>query len=316
MAIINTIEQLKETVKVNKDSPFPNWVIFLNDARDHFLVNYLGSALVEKLEEIDPASTTDENIKYIKILPLARRVLGPAAVHLSTDEMSINTGDSGHTVTKNDKLAPASDTKITKASESLLERAWRNLECLLEYIHENITDYPEWEQSKYYRNRLTKYFPSAEVFQDSGLIDIGYSRLTFEKLRQLIIGIEKTEVRPLLTDSVENMLFPPAGSEDDEQPDLSSLLEKVRAYIGARVAELHTSQTTRVQRSKNNNLEYKAVIRPLYSDESTDLRNYYVTQAAFWKSEIISMLPEFGIDLSGSKLDWSNEGKKIFSSIP
>ncbi|MDR0824589.1 MAG: hypothetical protein LBN74_05805 [Prevotella sp.] len=314
MAIINNIEQLKETVKVNKDSPFLNWVIFLNDARDHFLVNYLGSSLVERLEGPDTVDVADDDKKYSRILPLARRALGPYAVMLSTDEMSINTGDGGHTVTKSDKLTPASDAKIAKASDSLHERAWRNLECLLEYLHGHESDYPEWKESKYYKNRQTSYFPSAEVFQDSGLIDIKYSRLTFEKLRQLIISIEKTEVKPLLPETLENQLFISAEGNAGDL-DLSSLLGKIRAYIGARVAELHTSQTTRVQRSKYNNLEYKAVIRPLYSDESTDLRNYYATQAAYWKSEIISMLPGLGVDLTGSKIDWNNKDKKIFSAI-
>ncbi|MDU1906406.1 MAG: DUF6712 family protein [Dysgonomonas sp.] len=308
MAIINDIHQLKETVRVNEDSPFENWVIFLNDARDHFLVNYLGASLVEKLEN-DPV---DE--KYAKILPLARRVLGPYAVMLSTDELSINTGDSGHTVTKTDHLVPASDAKIAKYSNSVLERAWRNLELLLEYLDNNLKDFPEWEESKYFKNRQTKYFPSAEIFQDCGLIDIDYSRLTFEKLRQLIIRIEKSELTKFITGAIEEFIFEPGDKEKDKE-NAASLLEKIRAFIGARVGELHTSQTTRVQRSKNNNLEYKAVIRPLYSDESDNNLNYYASQVIFWRDEILSMLPDLGIDVATGKVDWSNEGKKIFSAV-
>lgn len=314
MAIINNIEQLKETVKVNKDSPFSNWVIFLNDARDHFLVNYIGSDLIEKLESVDPASSEESDQIYIKLLPLARRVLGPYAGMLSGDEMSINTGDNGHTVAKTDKLAPASDAKIAKAANSQLERAWKNLEILLEYLENNIAIYPEWKGSKYYRNYKTKYFPSAEVFQEAGLIDIDYSRLTFEKLRHLIIRIEESEVLELITDKVEDFIFDTTHTAD-EKKKVALLVKRARSFIGARVGQLHSSQTTRVQRSKYNNLEYKAVIRPLYADDSENDLNYYSAQAIYWKNKITEMLPDLGLDLTENKIDWSNEGKKIFSGI-
>ncbi|MBK5720139.1 hypothetical protein JGH11_04560 [Dysgonomonas sp. Marseille-P4677] len=312
MAIINSIEQLRETVRVNKDAPFANFVMFLNDARDHFLLHYLGSKLIDKLESVDSSGTTDEDAKYIKILPMARRVLGPYAVMLSTDELSINTGDSGHTVTKTEKLAPASDAKIAKAANSLLERSWKNLEFLLEYLDTNISSFPEWKESKYYQNCRTKYFPSAAVFQDAGLIDIEYSRLTFEKLRQLIIRIEESEVTDFITDDIEKFII---DSTDENKQKAASLLKKVRAYIGSKVGELHTSQNTRVQRSRHNNPEYKAIIRPLYKDESDNNPNYYTTQALYWQEQIISMLPELGFGNTSGKLEWSNEGKKIFSAI-
>jgi hypothetical protein len=313
MAIINNVEELKQTVRVNQDTLFPNWQIFLNDARDTFLVNYLGFEIVNKLERVDPSSAAAEDEKYIKILLLARRVLGPYAVMLSNDELSINTGSTGHTVIKTDKLTPASDAKIAKASTSQLERAWRNLELLLEHLEENIDDFPEWKKSRYYKNCQTTYFPSAAIFQDTGLIDIDYSRLTFEKLRQLIIRIEKSELKRFLPDAIEKIILDP-NEEQKEKAVL--LLEKIRAYIGAKVAELHTSSNTRIQRSKHSNLEYKAVIRPLYRDETDNNLNFYTDQAKYWESEIVSMLPELGYDNIGSKMDWSNEGKKIFSAIP
>lgn len=312
MAIINNIAELKETARVNADTPFENYKIFLNDARDHFLVNYLGVGLVEKLENVNPNSSDENDLVFIKILSLVRRILGPYAVMLSTDEMSIHTGNNGHTVAKTDKLAPASDAKIAKAANSLLERTWKNLEYLLEYLEERIDKYPEWKESRYFKNSQTKYFPTAAVFQDAGLIDIEYSRLTFEKLRQLIIRIEKSEVKSFLPGEIEKLIFSP---DEEKKEKAASLLEKVRAFIGARVAELHTSQNTRIQRTKYNNLEYKAIVRPLYKDENDNDLNYYATQALYWKGEIVSMLPELGANMNTGKVNWDNEDKKIFSAI-
>lgn len=312
MAIITTIEQLKDTVKVNK-AVFDNWIIYLNDARDRFLIPYLGEKLVIELETVNETSTSEADKPLLAILSNVRRVLGPFAVMLGTHEMSINTGDTGHTVAKTDKLAPASDSKINKSWESLADRAWQNLEYLLDYIEKDITKYPLWKESGYYKRRQTKYFFSASVFQDSGLVDIDYSRLTFEKLRQLIIRIEKSEVIPLLTPDIANDILESGGTSTELKKKVI-LLEYVRAFIGARVALLHTSQTTRVQRSKNNSLEYNPVIRPLYEDMAMN-GNYYTEQAAYWRNMIISMLPDFGIDISGSALKWNNEDNKLMCDI-
>lgn len=304
MAIIKNIEQLKLTVKVNKSSPFEVWEIFLNNAQNIILTKYLGVDLINRLESIDENSTDEGDKKYLKVLPLARQVLGPLAIALSTDETSINTGDSGHTVTRSETLAPASDSKIEKANASLENRAWNNLEVLLEYLEENISDFPELRNSHYFRFCRTKYFLSAAVFQESGLVDISYSRLCFEKLRQLIIGIEKTEVRELVTESVDDVIF------SDEKYE--SLIERIRAFIGARVAELHTSQTTRIQRSKYNSLEFKAVVRPLYCDRE-DTGNYYSEQVRYWQGKILEGLSELGVDISGGKMDFNSDERKLFN---
>lgn len=314
MAIINNIDDLRQTIKVDVDTPFESWIIFLNDARNQFLVNYLGLELIEKLESINQSSASEADQKYLRLLSLARGVLGPYAGQLAMDELSINTGDQGHTVTKTDRLTPASDSKIAKVASSMLERAWNNLELLLEYLENNISDYPEWKNSRFYANYKTKYFSSAVSFQDAGLIDINYSRLTFEKLRHLIIRLEKSEVSTLITDKVESFIFDTKNTDEDKKKS-NLILGKIRAFLGARVGELHTSQTTRIQRSKNNNLEYKAIIRPLYSDESENNLNYYSAQARYWKDEIQKLLPDLGVDLADSKLNWSNKDKKIFSSI-
>jgi len=310
MAIIKNIDQLKLTVKVNKSSPFDVWKIYLNEAQSTVLTAYLGLDLVDRLENLDENSTAEDDKKYLALLPFATRALGALALALSTDETSINTGDSGHTVTRTENLAPASDSKIEKAKASLESRAWNNIEILIEYLEEKIADFPEWKNSRYYKHCKTKYFPSASVFQDSGLIDINYSRLCFEKLRQLIIRVEKTEVRELLTDELDENIF--TEKDPDKKKLCEKVIEMVRSFIGARVAELHTSQTTRDQRSNNRNLEFNALIRPLYNDVS-DTGNYYSTQVDYWRNKIIDFLPELGVNTSGGKMDFNSDERKFFN---
>ncbi len=299
------IDQLAEVAKVNRSTPWNVFRIYITDAIPVFLVPYLGSALVDKLQATVEESTAEDDAKYLKLLPMVRRPLGPFAVGSSTDEASISTGDAGHTVAKSDKFSPASDNKIALAKESLLARAWANMEILLDYLEEHSEDYPEWKDTRYHKNRKTKYFASAEEFQDSGLVDIDYSRLAFERLRMLIMRVEQSEVANLLGSNEAAVV---SGTEDKDR----KMLVLVRKFIGARVAQLHTSKTTRVQRSKNADLEFKAVIRPAFDDESTDWENYYTQQADFWRGEILTALAADYETQASGRVDWDNKDKHIF----
>jgi hypothetical protein len=311
MAIFSTdketaIDQLAEVAKVNRNTPWNVFRIYIEDAKVQFLLPYLGSSLLGKIEAADETSQAEADAKYVALIPMVRRTLGPYAVGISTDETSISTGDSGHTVAKPDKAVPASDAKIARAQESLLTRAWANMEVLLSYLEEHSANYQEWKDTRYHKNRKTKYFSSAEQFQDAGVVDIGYSRLAFERLRTLITSIELSEVAPLLTAAIETVVL--AGTE----PKHEEMLARCRAFIAARVAQLHTSKTTRVQRSKAADLEYYGLLRPVFQDESEDMLNYYAQQAVYWHGEILTALAtDFAIAGNG-KLDWDNEEKHIF----
>lgn len=299
------IDQLAEVAKVNRSTPWNVFRIYITDAIPVFLVPYLGSALVDKLQTTDEASAAEADAKYVKLIPMVRRTLGPFAVGSSTDEASISTGDAGHTVVKSDKFSPASDNKIALAKESLLSRAWANMEILLDYLEDHSDDYTEWTDTRYHKNRKTKYFASAEEFQDNALVDIDYSRLAFERLRMLIMRVEQSEVTNLLGNNESSVV---SGTEEKDR----KMLALVRKFIGARVAQLHTSKTTRVQRSKNADLEFKAVIYPAFDDESTDWENYYTQQADFWRGKILEALAADYETQASGKVDWDNKEKHIF----
>jgi hypothetical protein len=59
----------------------------------------------------------------------------------------------------------------------------------------------------------------------------------------LIIRIEKSEVTGFISDDVEKYILNPS---EENKLKSALLLEKVQAYIGSKVGELHTSQNTRV----------------------------------------------------------------------
>ena len=206
----------------------------------------LGDKLLTTIED-----NTDDAL-YKKIC----RALAPFALALATDEMSINFGESGHTVVRSESVAPASDAKIAKAEGSLFSRAWQNLDKAIDYVIKHKADYSDWEEAEFSRHMKTALFSNARDFQEKGLVDIEYSPLTFHHLRMLILRIEISETMKLL----------PAAFRAEHSADPSampaSILSALQGYTGSRVAS-HTSQITRTQRSpERERTEFSPLIRP------------------------------------------------------
>ncbi|MDL2262963.1 hypothetical protein LJC11_05640 [Bacteroidales bacterium OttesenSCG-928-I21] len=309
--LIRDFNTLKQTVKIHKSGAWDAFAPFVQDAQRFYIEPYLGVKLIAMLEQLIDSGVPEDTPQEKKdLLDLSIRALGPLSYALAAHESSIGFGDAGHTVARTDTVAPASDEKVKSAKETALYRGWQNLEYLLVFLEENEYKFLDWRASRYIKTPQSKYFRTAIDFQELGMVDISYSRLTYEKLLQLIRRIEMTKVADMIQMNISD---PFAKTLSDK---LKTLISYIRPYIASRVAELHTSQTTKEQRTleSSDKPEFKAVIRPLY-DDLADTGNYYGEQADYWEAKIIELLAdEFGIDSSG-KLDWNSKEKKLFSDI-
>jgi hypothetical protein len=304
--LIRDFDTLKKYVKVSVSATWDAFSPYVQDAQRFYIEPYLGTTLIGNLEQIIDSDEQEEI--YLLLLTETRRALGPLSYMLATHESSIGFGDAGHTVMRTDKVAPASDEKVRLARESAELRGWQNLEYLLAWLEEKKEDFPEWESSSYLRNPKSKYFRSATDFQELGMVDIEYSRLTFDKLLQLTRRIEVTDIADLVPIEIDNPFY--EYLFDNEK----KLISYIQAYIASKTAMLHTSQATKQQRTTNEKPEYKPVIRPLYEDV-IDTGNYYAGQVDYWRAKIIELLAdEFDIDKSG-KLNWNATDKKFFVDI-
>ena len=308
--LIRDLKTLKQTVKIAKSgADNPNEELgamlpFVRDAQRFYIEPYLGRDLIKQLESIISLQTSQQ--KYADLLPEVQRALGPLAYMLATHESSIGFGDAGHTVTRTDTLAPASDEKVRRAQETAEFRGWQNLEYLLDFLEQNIAIYPEWKCSRYFRNPRPKYFINAADF--NLFVNINNSRLTFEKITQLIRNIEQTEIADLVPLEINN---PFDGTLSN---DYKRLITFIRPYIAFRVAALHTSQPTNEQQVKKQLPEYKPVILPLY-ENIANAGNYYQNQSDYYRSNIIEALYTlFDIDKS-SALKFNTQENKIFVDI-
>ena len=294
--LIKTIGELQKYTTVFKSNDFGAFEIFVRDAQEKYIEPYFGYELLKVLEK-----KSDDELT-VRIC----RALGPFALALSTDEFSIGFGEAGHTVTRTDSLAPASDAKIEKARESLFERAWQNLDRAIQYVFKNADEYPEWKSSDFANKTATLLFRNADDFQENGLVHIDNSPLTFNHFRLLILRIEKSET----------LLFLPEKLRKDIAELPEEILQPMQAYTGSRVAALHTSQSTHANRAQpgegDNATEFKPMLRPLYSNSESS-GNYFEEQAAFWKATLMQVLidKEY-IDANVQALQFNNATNKVF----
>jgi len=310
-AIISTIDQLSKTVKINKSIPFDVMEPFLTTARDIYLVRYLGVEMVEILE----SEATPE--RAVKLLKLVQQALGPLAIWLGTAELSVRFSDSGFTVSKSDAatgFVPASDTKIGKVEESLERRGFQYLDAVLEYLENNADLFPEWKESRYYTLRGGNYIITATQFQEIGLVDIDYSRLTFESLRSIMGMIELRFVKELLSDTLDTSLRSKLNGLPT--PAEIQLIASVRRFVACKTAQIITSEASKANRSGSDVKEYKPIIRPLYADP-TDNGNFFAEQSGYYFSKIQQCLViygvEFGITTTAPGIQWNVAENKIFN---
>ena len=311
MIITSTIGLAKH-VKINLNLDFTIMEPYIQQALDQYISPYLGVKLLDKVEEFNnlneaAQATKDNNVLWSNLLLYIQRSLAPFAVLIAVDETSINFGDTGHTVTRTDKLAPASDAKLAKYKKSLKERAWFNLEQLLMLLEQNPQVWPEWQAAPQYHIRKGNFFSSAEEFQNLGLIDIQYSRLTFEKLRMPIQSIDVTEVKPLLGDAYAPLVN---KTYKDTQTEAYQELKLIACrFLAHRTACIFSADNS-------NELDYMPVIKPLVASDSN---NFYCEQATLLASEITNYIiinaDKLGITVQSMALDFNSSERKIVAFI-
>lgn len=291
--LFSNIDELRKVVKLNASMPWESIAPYVNDATDIYLSRYLGRSFAESL--------TDDSAELVAVL---RRAVGPLALYLAADEMSISIGDSGITVQNDhEKRSPASDAKIAAAKKNLLSRGYAMLSRAIDYLLAGNT-VPE--DSPLQRRKLC-------------LVD---SLATFEQVVSLNgCYVSYFELLPLMLHVQDKLCirFAPITSllgKADLTPEERDLRRMAVCHIVFKVAYLHTSNTTRQQRASAGAVEWAPILRPLFVD-TTDHGNYYHQEAEDYLTSIESYIDShaeaFGIERA-APMNFNNQKRKIFYS--
>lgn len=304
--IIDTMLDLSGVVKVNESMPFEQLIPFISDGIDSHLRYYAGDALVNLVTE----ATTPISDKVKALQPLFRKVVGPMAMALATPELSLRIGDSGITVQKSDKLSPASDAKISAYMRGSIERSFKAVDTLINYLEAHVADYPEWSDSPQCSLLQDGYIRSARQYQEEGLIDINRSPVIFQTLIP-IIGRVSRDVRKFVDATLEARIRAGVDLSDTDK----ELKQLIILYIASSVASIYSSALVP---ATANPFDYRPAIIPL-STSGTDATSYFNTESVKAKTEILEYVQTNAVALGLTAPVVSEEYNKkenhIFSAV-
>ena len=288
-------EALRSVIKINASIPWTSMLPYIDSAWNMYLLRYFSSACLTGISDTDAV-----------FWGYVRRAVGPLAVSLSADEMSISIGDSGITV-QNDqgKRSPASDAKIAAAKQNMQLRGLAALSDAIRYVLASDTiDSSTCPRLMELKKLLIQDIDTFEL-----CVGLDGNYISFFELVPIMRGVQ-AKLRTTVGPSLFDRLFHP----DTEL--LAALASGCRDYIAYRCAELYTSMSSRQQRGRPGVTEYKAVLRPLY-DDVEDSGNWYATMAADALALVLSTIEEnaeeLGIDRPSAFDDWNGPGKRIFN---
>lgn len=287
-------EALRSVIKINASIPWSSMLPYIDSAWHMYLLSYFSASFLAGVPDTDTVFWGH-----------VRRAIGPLAVRLSADEMSISIGDSGITVqNENGKRSPASDAKIAAAKQNMQLRGLAALSDAIRYVLASQIDYSSCPRLNELKKLLIHDIDAFEL-----CVGLDGNYIAFFELVPIMRGVQsklRTEIGPALFDR----FFDP----DTEL--LATLASGCRDYIAYRCAELHTTMTTRQQRGRPGAVEWKPVLRPLY-DDVEDSGNWYAQMAAEALAAVLAAIEEnaeeLGIDLPSAADDWNGPGKRIFN---
>ena len=210
--------------------------------------------------------------------------------------------------------SPASDSKIAAAKENLCFRGMQALDRLITYLEENKEDFPE-----YVTDHISRFcfIRNAHDFQDLGMVDIGYSTLSYRIMYPTIRQLQERNIREMIPDNVYADLRE-AYSKDKPTPKQQVLIDHIIRFLANKTAELYTSQKTTEQRVASKAIEYSPAIRPIYQDPDAN-GNFFASQATYYAGKIHTYLAEnaeeLGIETRSQAIDFNSKKKKLFTSI-
>lgn len=267
--IITTIEDLKKVVKVNASLPWESIEPYINEA-ESCLGEYFSQTFLDSLENGDA------------FWAMAKQAVGPLAMALAIDEMSVNVGDAGITVIneREGKRSPASDSKIAAAKASLQQRAYANLSRLIHFvILKGTYDTSTCELFEELRQLLCNTMHSVMK-----RINIKNDYLTLFSLLPTLRNVQQQLTKVVGQELMSEMLDRTQALDVDKL----TLRSLCKDYIVFQTAYLQTSMETRRQRAQaDTKVEWRALVRPLYFD-LTDGGNYYAEEAKTALSDIES----------------------------
>lgn len=233
MSLIKSIDEVKNFLPVDLSMQDKTIDPYKQPAEEQ-VIRLLGKDQYEELD--DYHNYSDETIDALDaLLPYAQRPVVNFAYFMGLSMLNVTIGESGIGVISNSNLAPASKQRTDDLKADLEKAAYDALESLLEFLEENIDDYPLWEASEAYAYQYEFLISSARRFDE--LLRINRSRLTFLSWRPTMADVEMLEIYPIVSKDFCDELKAEIKADDVSEANAVVLphLQKALAYLTASI---------------------------------------------------------------------------------
>jgi len=230
MALIKTTDELKDYIAVDINFQQRNLAPYLDQGKSE-VVRLLGKTLYNALDEYHNDPSSNERPLFDALIPYAQRCLANFALHKGLSALNVTIGPTGIGVVNTDHIAPASKDRTDALKADLLNAAHDAMEDMLEFLEENIDDYPAWESSQAYALQYDTIIPSARIFDE--LLRIDRSRLTFLEYKPTMSDMEtlvlSTHVSNEYLDELKAEIKTQSVSTENNK--VLQMLQKALAYL-------------------------------------------------------------------------------------
>lgn len=198
-------EEIRQYLPVNSSITFASLQPYIESAERKYLKPVLG---VDQYDELcayyaDPSVWPDiERIPKThedwlsKLLLLVQKALINLAFHDGFSILSVNIGDSGAFRQESENQKPLFQYQEENLKNTFRSDGFNGLDTILEFLEENIENFPIFSASSAYTVFKSKFIRTAKEY--SGIYNIFNSRLVFLHLQQYIDQVNDFDIIPVI----------------------------------------------------------------------------------------------------------------------
>jgi len=299
MSLFQTTADLKDYVGVSNGTTLKSISLNETTAFNAFLKPYYSSQFWTVT--LAAAANPTPSAKMVEILPLVKACMGKFMMLLWIPEGAVNIDDNGITVFGNEKLRPASDTKIEDLKQKYSSEGYAALEALLEYLEANKAenDFTTWLANAY--TTYHDYFiVDAKSFKNFAPIS---GRRTYLALANVMRKVETFHLRPIIQKAVFDALKTKAKAGTLAGKYLA-LVNLCLPYIANLTLSQGFKQLALIEDSYGITvIESSSTLitqsrKPATPERIEELSNQFEADANLYKAEILQYLFDNAADLT------------------
>jgi len=232
--IVNT-DQVKQFVRMNASVLKTSFLPYEPEAREKYLVKYLGETLHDQLldyanEEklpafIDTAYKTDlfKNLCY-----LSQAVTAKFTLYIASPHLDLHLSEQGFIVTMNQNSAPASTARVEASTKALFEQGYSAIEALLNFLEKHNELIESYKDSKAHVLSKKNFITTTADFEQ--YVRINGSRYRFiEEIQPEMDNVEITKIEPLISTALANKLKKDRSSLPPKAADFYDIIKRAIA---------------------------------------------------------------------------------------